>query len=84
MNLTKWEYVEVIVQYGGPLTGITGHLTYFKPDKTIFERTDKYHALMAELGLEGWELVSSTITPVNAIGNRQITHMFKRALPEAN
>ncbi len=44
--MQTWEYCEVEVTIGGPLTGIHGQLTSFKPDGNHIEDSGKYGKLM--------------------------------------
>jgi hypothetical protein len=66
--MTKWEYRSVSQSYWAPEDGLGGGRWDFhsrEDCKTISELFDK-------LGLEGWELVSSTS------GSDWCTHYFKR------
>ncbi len=58
--MQKWEYLELEVEIGGPITKTTEHLWWFKPDGKHFENHGAHGVLMAKLGLEGWELVTGS------------------------
>lgn len=76
--MTKWEYLEVQVVI--TLGGRNGEATLFKPDGKHIQRNDKFGLLLAQLGLEGWELVASS--PRGDTNNSKLNYVFKRALGE--
>jgi hypothetical protein len=77
--MQKWEYCEVEVTIGGPLSGVQGHLTIFKPDGKHSERNDRYGVLLAKLGQEGWELVASSARIEAGLGSKhKIDYILKR------
>ncbi len=79
--MQTWEYCEVEVTIGGPLTGIHGQLTSFKPDGNHIEDSGKYGKLMANLGQEGWELVAASARTETGLGSKhKINYVFKRPL----
>ena len=55
--MTKWEYVEL--QVVSTLTGVHADATFFKPDGKHIKRSDKVGVLLAQLGADGWEMVSA-------------------------
>ena len=79
--MTKWQFCELTVEYGGPIVGITGELTWW-PNGETQSRKDKVGKMMHQLGQEGWELVSTSIIQGSAWGNRRVVHMFKRPITE--
>jgi hypothetical protein len=79
--MTKWEYVEV--QVVSSLSGPQGEATMFKPDGSHIKRTDKFGLLLAQLGLEGWELVAACMRQEGAIAAiPKMNYTFKRAVKE--
>jgi hypothetical protein len=80
--MTKWEYLEVEVV--NTLGGTQGEITLFKLDGKHLKRNDKFGSLFAQLGLEGWELVSAGPRGDTGLGNsNKRTYVFKRPLKDA-
>ena len=77
--MQKWEYCEVEVTYGG---GVTAQMWFYKPDGKHKELTRlKYGITFAELGLEGWELVSaSTHAAFGQAKTNTVSYIFKRPI----
>jgi hypothetical protein len=73
--MTPWEYC--LVDWVGPQP----RLVYFYPDGLdiqLFESAEDLHMAIARLGLDGWELTSSSVLP-SATGGVPITTLyFKR------
>lgn len=80
--MTKWQYCEMTVEYGGPLTGVNGTITWWNEKGEPMSRQDKLGALMVQLGQQGWEMVSTSLIQGSALGNRRVVHMFKRPIQE--
>ena len=78
--MAKWEYCELHVVYAGPVTDKIKAVLYTHTSVGVTARQDKYYALMAQLGQDGWELVGSIInmTPGVLLPNQDIHHTFKR------
>ena len=75
---TQWEYC--LVDWVGPQPRVV----YFYPDGLdihLFDTAEDMHMAIAHLGLEGWELTSSTVLPSPSGGGAPITTLyFKRQL----
>ena len=79
--MQKWHYLELEVTIGGPITGTQGHLWWFKSDGKHFENSGNYGTLMAKLGEEGWELVTSSTRIETGLGSKhKINYVFKRPI----
>jgi hypothetical protein len=79
--MTKWEYLEVEVV--NTLMGANGDITLFKPDGKHQRRNDKFGLVIAQLGLEGWELVSAGPRGDTGTGNsNKRIYVFKRPIKE--
>lgn len=77
--MTIWEYCELEVTIGGPLTGVRGELTIFKADGKHEEKNGKYGQLLAQLGAEGWEVVAASArTQTGLGGGHKINYILKR------
>lgn len=81
--MPKWEYCEVEVTIGGPITGVHGESTFFKPDGKHTEKKEKYGALLAQLGLEGWEVVAASARIESGLGSKhKIDYLLKRPISD--
>jgi hypothetical protein len=79
--MQKWQYLELEVTPGDSNAKTQGHLWFFKPDGKHFENSGKYGKLMAALGADGWELVSSIAgTEMSPDGRYKVNHIFKRPI----
>ena len=79
--MQQWEYVELEVIFGGPITGAKGHIVWFKPDGKHSDKTDEYGKIIAQLGVEGWEVVASSArTDIRFGGKDKINYIFKRPM----
>ena len=76
--MTKWEYLEV--QVVSTMGGRNGEATLFRPDGKHIQRNEKFGFLLAQLGLEGWELVASGARGDTGVG--KMNYVFKRPLKE--
>jgi hypothetical protein len=81
MSDIKWEYCELEIQYLGI---INAKFWFYKPDGKYEQKTvAKYGAFMAQLGLDGWELVaSSSHAAFGQTHENSISYIFKRPLKE--
>lgn len=76
--MQKWKYLELEVTIGGPISGIKGQIIRFEKDGKHYKKTGNYGALMATLGEEGWELISSSARIETGLSNKhKINYMFK-------
>ena len=83
--MIKWEYCEMDVSIGGPLTGVTAKVTFFKVDGKADTWQGNYTEGMARLGMNGWEMVgSSARIAAGLTGNHKINYIFKRELVESS
>jgi len=81
VKMQKWEYLELEVEIGGPITKTSEHLWWFKPDGKHFENHGTHGVLMAKLGLEGWELVTGSARILTGLtSNHKINYIFKRPI----
>jgi hypothetical protein len=79
--MQKWEYAEVEITIGGPLSGISANIHIFKADGNHFQSSGKYGVLFAKLGLEGWELVAGSARIEAGFGSKhKINYVFKRPI----
>lgn len=75
--MSKWEYAEI--QVVSTLTGTHGEATFFKPDGKHTKRNEKLGALLAQLGEDGWELVSAGHRGDTGSGNsNKMNYVLKR------
>ena len=80
-HIQRWEYCELEVTIGGPLTGVQGQLAIFKADGQFLERKGKYGILLAQLGQEGWEVVTASARIEAGLGSKhKINYILKRPL----
>lgn len=80
--MTKWEYLEV--QVVSALTGLHGEATWFKPDGQHVKRSGKFGLLLAQLGMEGWEMVAASGRGETGVAHdRKMNYVLKRPLKEA-
>jgi len=79
--MTKWEYCEIELQYGG---GVWGQGWFYHTDGKHKEfEAPKYGKIIADLGLQGWELVAaSTHASFTQTHANTVSYIFKRPLPE--
>ncbi len=81
--MQKWEYLEMEVTIGGPISGTKGHLWVFKTNGRHGENSGNYGTLLAKLGDEGWEIITSSARIATGLGGKhKINYMFKRPKPE--
>ena len=81
--MQKWEYLEMEVEIGGPLTGKKGRAWSYQANGKHVTIEGEPGALMAKLGDEGWELIASSARIITGLSaNHKINHIFKRPKPE--
>jgi len=74
-----FEYAEIEVEMGGPISGTHCFLTLFHSDKDEL-REGKFGQVMAEMGEKGWELVAASARRQTGLtSNHKINYIFKRA-----
>jgi hypothetical protein len=79
--MQKWQYLELEVTIGDPLSKSQGHLWFFKPDGRHFENSGKSGKMMAALGADGWELVTSIAGfETDLDGKQKVNYIFKRPI----
>ena len=79
--MTKWEYLEV--QVVSTLGARHGDATLFKPDGKHIQKSEKFGVFIAQLGLEGWELVAASPRGDTGVGNsNKMNYIFKRPVKE--
>lgn len=78
--MQKWEYCELELNIGGPITKTSSKLTFFKADGKHKDYSNQYGIIIAMLGNEGWEMVGSTarIEAGMVAGSHKINYIFKR------
>ena len=79
--MQKWEYCELEIQYRGVLFA---QFWIYRPDGKHEEKpVPKYGTLMAQLGLVGWELVTSSEHAAYGQSHENtVSYIFKRPLAE--
>jgi hypothetical protein len=76
--MTKWKYLELEVIIGGPISGVKGQIVRFEPNGKHFKKSGDYGSLIAKLGEEGWELVSSSARIETGLTHKhKINYIFK-------
>jgi hypothetical protein len=81
--MQKWEYAEVEVTIGGPISGTSVQGWIYSDDGKHKEINGKLGVIFASLGLNGWELVSSNARIEAGLTNKhKINYIFKRAILE--
>ena len=58
--MTKWEYCEIEVTIGGPISGMKAEGWKFNANGKHVKFKGKHGTLFADLGLNGWEIVASS------------------------
>ena len=80
--MSKWEYANVRVVIGGPLSGTKTEITFFHSDGHHEEKAGEFGKVMALLGDDGWEMVTSNARIDAGLGSKHIiNYMFKRPKP---
>jgi hypothetical protein len=84
MAIQKWEYAEMEVNIGGPLFGEKAEVTIFKFGENHKTRKGKAGELIAEMGADGWELISTSarIGSTALSTQHKLNYVFKRPLEE--
>lgn len=76
-----FEYCEIEVSIGGPLSGKQATGWIFKADGKHDEFEGDYRKMFATMGAEGWEIVSSSARIGTGLGGKHaINYILKRAL----
>jgi hypothetical protein len=83
-RMQKWEYCEVEVTYRGPVEGTILSGWIYRIDKKHIEFGGEFGAVLADLGLQGWEMVTSNARVNLGFGGNyhKINYLFKRPLEE--
>ena len=76
--MTKWEYCELEVGMSGGVG--PARLWHYKADGNHLEGQGKLGVVVANLGLEGWELVVASARARVALEPDRINYVFKRPL----
>ncbi len=84
--MTQWEYCQLVVNRGSPDNHDSKQLVFLKLDEMDVRPIKSVSRAIAQLGLEGWELVSHTQSQTvvtSSIGGFPWTEFFtfKRPLP---
>ena len=75
----QWEYCELEVTIGGPLSGTKGTVWTFQTNGKHTQQSGNYGELFAKLGDDGWELASSSARIETGLGGKhKINYVFKR------
>jgi len=83
MPRTKWEYCELEITIGGPLSGIQAQTTIFRSNGEYTENRGRYGMLLAQLGEEGWEVVAASARIETGLGSKhKINYLLKRPIQE--
>lgn len=79
--MAKWEYCELEITIGGPLSGVQGEATVFKAEGQHVVKKGRYGVLLAELGADGWEVVAASARTEAGMGSKhKIDYLLKREL----
>lgn len=77
--MQKWEYCEVEVVIGGPISGVKGKSYKYQSSGKAIENKGDYQNMIAKLGDEGWEMVGSSARIETGLGSKhKINYVFKR------
>ena len=77
--MQKWEYCELEVTIGGPITKTSTKLLFFKADGKHKQFSEEYGTLIAKLGNEGWEMVAASARIDTGMANyHKINYIFKK------
>jgi hypothetical protein len=77
--MQKWEYAELEITIGGPLSGTKCEAIIYQPNQDHKKIEGKFGKLIAQMGEDGWELiVASARTETGLGGKHKINYMFKR------
>ena len=81
--MQMWEYCEIEVTIGGPISRTKGELYIFKPDGKHASRKVKLGEALAQLGREGWNLVGSSARTGTGLGSKhKINYILKRPIED--
>jgi len=81
--MQKWEYCQILEDYGAPLGRGMAKLKFFQSDNQGREAKNQSGLLFALLGKEGWEMVAATVHPT-AVSGPKVIYSFKRTIEENN
>ncbi len=77
----NWEYAEVEVTIGGPLSGTNVEGRIFKIKGGHQEFHGRFGEVLADLGLHGWELAAASARTDTGLGGKhKINYIFKRPI----
>lgn len=77
--MDQWEYAEVLVVIGGPLSGTKAEVTFFHSNDKHEHQEGSYGKTMAVMGEQGWELVAASARIEAGLSNKhKIHYVFKR------
>jgi len=81
--MKKWEYCEVEVTIGGPISGTSVDIKMYKEDGKHTEYSEKFGKALAILGAKGWELAASSARIETGLSSKhKINYIFKRPIEE--
>lgn len=79
--MQKWEYCEIEVIIGGPISGVKGRGHYFRSNGKHKGFEGDYGTLLAELGEAGYEVVVSSARIETGLTNKhKINYLLKRPI----
>jgi hypothetical protein len=79
MNIQKWEYAELEVTIGGPLSGTWCEGLIYQVGKKHEKTQGNFGELLAGLGDKGWELVAGSARIETGFSNKhKINYILKR------
>lgn len=79
--MQKWEYAEIEVVIGGPLSGTKADVIFYKASGKHETQGGKLGNILAEMGTDGWESVASSARTDTGLGGKhKINYILKRTL----
>lgn len=82
-TMQMWEYCELELAFGGPITGNKGTSWVLKSDGKHIQTEGDYGKMVARLGLEGWEVAAASARIATGVtGKHKINYLFKRPVLE--
>ena len=77
--MQKWEYAELEVTIGGPLSGTKCEATIYQPNENHKKIGGNFGKLIAQMGEDGWELIVASARIESGLGSKhKINYMLKR------
>lgn len=77
--MQKWEYAEIEVTIGGPLSGTQCEVTIFQSDGNHKKSDGKLGKLLASMGEDGWEVITSSARIEAGLSSKhKINYILKR------